>query len=235
MKSVRHIAIALLAAAVAAGCASTNVSQRETLVAGKILRPDRILVYDFGVTPADVPADSALAGRYDPQQQQSPDEIAEGRKLGSALARDLAEEIRDMGLPAESTSPGVVPQLHDVVIRGYFASIDEGSAAKRMVIGFGAGSAKLTTVVEGYQMTEYGLRKLGSGTVESGGAKGPGAVVPAAVAVATANPIGLIVSSAVKVEGEVSGRSTIEGRAEATAKEIAEQLRPRFEQQGWID
>jgi len=58
---------------------------------------------------------------------------------------------------------------------------------------------------------------------------------PAALAIATANPIGLIVTSGVKVYGETSGKSTIEGRGAATAKEIATRLRVRFEQQGWID
>jgi hypothetical protein len=37
-----------------------------------------------------------------------------------------------------------------------------------------------------------------------------------------------------KAYGEYSGSSQIEGRAKATAKEIADQLRPRFDQQGWI-
>ena len=51
---------------------------------------------------------------------------------------------------------------------------------------------------------------------------------------ATANPAGLIVSGAGKVYGEASGKSTIEGRAKATAKEIADLLKQRFKEQGWI-
>ena len=54
------------------------------------------------------------------------------------------------------------------------------------------------------------------------------------VAIATKNPLGLIVSTGVKMHGEVSGSSTIEGKAKEIAKEIGEQIRPRFEQQGWI-
>ena len=84
-------------------------------------------------------------------------------------------------------------------------------------------------------MTAQGLRKLGSGTVDSSGAKSPGAAVPVAVAVASGNPVGLIVSSGVKVYGEASGSSTIEGRAKQTAKEIADQLKTKFQQQGWIE
>jgi hypothetical protein len=37
-----------------------------------------------------------------------------------------------------------------------------------------------------------------------------------------------------KAYGEASGSSTLEGRAKDTAKEIADRLRPRFREQGWI-
>jgi hypothetical protein len=47
------------------------------------------------------------------------------------------------------------------------------------------------------------------------------------------NPVGLIISSGMKVYGEESGSSTVEGRAKATAKEIAEVLKQRFQEQGW--
>ena len=52
--------------------------------------------------------------------------------------------------------------------------------------------------------------------------------------IATGNPAGLIVSTGMKVYGEASGSSKLEGRAEAMAKEIADQIKPRFQQQGWI-
>lgn len=55
-----------------------------------------------------------------------------------------------------------------------------------------------------------------------------------AALVATGNPVGLIVSSGVKVYGEASGSAKIEGRAKQTANEIADQLKIRFQQQGWI-
>jgi hypothetical protein len=88
--------------------------------------------------------------------------------------------------------------------------------------------------VEGYQMTAQGLRKLGSGAGTSGGNKTPGAAVPAGVAIATANPIGLVVVTGMKGYGEVSGSSRIEGRVEKISKEIAKQMEPRFREQGWI-
>src|SRR5260221_8215235 len=105
---------------------------------------------------------------------------------------------------------------------------------KRMVIEFGSGTAEMDTVVEGYVVTPLGLRKLGSGTLTSSGNKTPGMVVPAAVAIATANPIGLIVVGGAKIYGETSGRSGLQGRAKSTADQIAAQLRIRFQDRGWI-
>ncbi len=236
MKPFQLITVWLFALAVAAGCASTEVTDRQPLVTERIPRPDHILVYDFVATPTDVPAESALAGQSTVQRTpQTAEQIATGRRVGAEIAARLVEEIRSMGLPAERASTRTTPQINDILIRGYLLSVEEGSAAERMAIGFGSGTSRLSVAVEGYQMTPQGLRKLGSGKLESGGSKGPGAAVPLGVAIATGNPLGLIVSSAMKVSGETSGSSKIEGRAEQTAKEVAQQLKPRFQQQGWIN
>jgi len=231
MKSRNKNVLCLFALVVVAGCASTKVIDRQRLVTEKIARPNQIWVYDFIATPADVPAYSQVAAQSTPQTQE---QIDMGRELGAQIATELVAQIQAMGLPAQEATAGTSPQVGDLVIRGYLLSVDEGSAAKRLAIGFGAGASELTTAVEGYQMTAQGLRKLGSGTVQAGGAKGPGAAVPAAVAIASGNPVGLIVSSGIKIYGEASGSSKVEGRAEQTAKEIAAQLKTRFAEQGWI-
>ena len=60
MKAHRRFVLSLFALVVVAGCASTEVSDRQVLVSGKIPRPDHIWVYDFVATAADLPADSAI-------------------------------------------------------------------------------------------------------------------------------------------------------------------------------
>ena len=235
MKSRSRLVLCLFPLAVIAGCASTQVSNRQVLVTGNIPRPGNIWVYDFAASPADVPAESGLAGQIaEPTTPQTAEQIAEGRKVGADLAAQLVEQIRAMGMPAAQASPATTPSLNDLVIRGYLLSVDPGNAAERVAIGFGAGGSELRAAVEGFQVTAQGLRKLGSGTVDSGGGKTPGAALGAATFIATANPAGLIISTGVKAYGEASGSSTIEGRAKAAAKEIADQIRPRFQQQGWI-
>jgi hypothetical protein len=139
--------------------------------------------------------------------------------------------LSNFGVDAGSSSARA--SLH-IVLMGYFASVDLGSAVKRVVLGFGSGSAELKTAVEGYVMTDKGLRRLGSGDVDAGTGKAPGVAVPLVIAAATGNPIGFVVSSAAKVEGQVSGRTTIEGDAKRTAEEIAAQIKVACQKQGWI-
>jgi uncharacterized protein DUF4410 len=228
----------LFALAMLVGCASTTVTRRTPMTARGLARPDQIWVYDFVATSSDMPTDSSLAGRVgNPSAPPTPEEMEAGRKYGAMIAQELVKDIQAMGLPAIEAGPGSSPQVGDGVIRGYIVSMEgsgAGNTVKRMVIGFGAGTAEMDTVVEGYVMTSQGLRRLGSGTLTSSGNKSPGLVVPAAMAVATANPVGLIIVGGAKIYGVASGRSGLEGRAKATADEIAAQLSIRFEDRGWI-
>jgi len=187
----------LVAMAVIAGCASTKVTDREQVVKGKLPRPAHIWVYDFAATADDVPIHSALAGNVSKHSTpQTAAHIAEGRKLGAEVEKELVALIRGMGLTTEHAVKGTKPQVNDLVIEGYIISFDEGSAVERVTIGLGVGSSELKVAVEGFQMTAKGLRKLGSGTTESGSGKTPGAAVGAAVLLATKNPVGLIVAPA---------------------------------------
>jgi hypothetical protein len=234
--NIAAVVACLVAVALITGCASTTVSNQQSSVTGQLPVPGNILVYPFVAIPSEVPADSAMAGKVDPNAAPLTDQqIAEGRKLGGQISAELVAQIKAMGMPAQEVPTGTRPQINDLLIRGFLVSIQNGSAAERVAIGFGTGASELRTVVEGYQMTAQGLVKLGSGTVNSGGSKGPGSAVGAATFLATANPAGLIVSSGIKVYGEESGSSTVEGRAKATAKEIADVLKQRFQAQGWIN
>jgi hypothetical protein len=234
MQSLRRSVVCLLSFAAVAGCASTQVENRQVLVTEKIPRPAHIWVYDFASTPQQIPSESGFAGQLSVPSSQTPQQVATGRQVGADLAARLAAAIREMGMPAEQAGAWTQPERNDIEIRGYLLSVNEGSAVERLTIGFGAGASELRVAVEGFEVTDQGLRKLGGGDVAAGGSKGPGAALPAAVALATANPVGLIVSSGIKVYGEASGSSTIEGREEAVVKEIAAKIRPRFEEQGWI-
>lgn len=238
ISSLTRSTICLLALVVAAGCASTNVTQSTPMQNPGLARPNQIWVYPFVANPADLPADSSIGGQVSaPSTPPTAEEIEQGRQLGAGIARELVADINAMGLSSTLAGPGTAPQVGDGVIRGYIVSTQGGGAGgtvKRFVIGFGAGTSEMDTVVEGYAVTPQGWRKLGSGTLSSSGNKTPGMVAPAAIAIATGNPIGLIVVGGLKVYGEASGRNTLQGRAKATADAISEQLKIRFRDRGWI-
>ena len=236
-KKMMMIVTCLFAMILSAGCASTKLST-EPLVAEQLPRPAHIWVYNFAATAADMPDDSSLVGQY-PQDDtyQTAEYIETGRKVGAQIAEQLVKDIRGMGLPAVQTMIGTTPpvQVNDIVIRGYLISLDEGSVKRRVIIGFKSGTSELKVYAEGFQVTAQGLRKLGSGTTDSSGSKTPGTAVGVASLAVTHSPVGLIVGGTMKVYGEKSGRSKVEGRAEQTAKEIANVLKKRFKQQGWIN
>lgn len=236
MNPLRHSAAWMLALLFLAGCASTKVTARDEYQGGTIARPNRILVVDFGSTPSEIPPESSIAGQvYESSTPPTQEQLELGRQLGAAVATELAGDIAEMGLPGVRAADQPGPEPGDLVIMGYFLSMEEGSAIKRVLIGFGSGAADLKTFVEGYVMTEQGLHRLGSGEINSGARGGtPGVVLPIVVTIATANPIGLIVGGAAKVVGEVSGTQKIQASGKRTADLIAKELRPKFEEQGWI-
>ena len=119
--------------------------------------------------------------------------------MGAEIAEHLVVDLLNMGLPAVRSVGQPAPQINDIVLRGYFVSIDEGSATKRVLVGFGSGAAEIRVAVEGYQMTAQGLRLLGSGEVASRRGTAPSLALPLGVLAATANPIGLVIGGTAKV------------------------------------
>lgn len=234
MKRLSSAAAWLLALVVVAGCASTEITERQRYDGEKLARPDRIIVHDFTADPTEVPLESPFAAELAGAPMPTEEQLEVGRELGAEVAKDLVAELQGMGLPAVLAAGQPAPRPDDVVLRGYFVSVDEGRVGRRVLVGFGAGAAELRTAVEAYQMTAQGLRPLGRGEIRSEGGELPGMVLPLAVVAATASPIGLIVGGTAKATGEVTGSETIEGAAERTAKEIAAQLRAAAEEQGWI-
>ena len=238
MKAVKRIGLLFVAAAFVGGCSAAKVTQGTYYASKmKLERPGHVLVYDFAANVDDLPKDIPLASGYvSPSTPPTAEELQVGRELGAALAQRLVEDIQEMGFASEVATDATPRAVNDLLIAGFFTSVDEGSRAKRMVIGFGSGSAQIKTEGAGFLVTEQGLLMLGTRTVDSGeAAKGPGMIVPIAVTIATANPIGLVVGGAVKVTNEATGRSTVKGAAKRTADEFAEQLRIAFQRRGWVE
>jgi hypothetical protein len=66
-----------------------------------------------------------------------------------------------------------------------------------LTLGFGSSSSELKTLVEGYQMTASGPRKLGQGAIDAEGGKMPGGALGVTALLVTHNPVGLAVQAGV--------------------------------------
>ena len=231
------LAACLFTALLVVGCAGADVSNQQRNVAADaiILKPARAIVYDFASTPAGIPPDSAIAGLYrERTTPQTPDEIELGRRLGALVSARLVEELNKNGIAAIAAATGPVPHPGNAVIRGEFVTIDKGNRAKRMLIGFGAGSAGLETLVEGYVVTTGGLVPLGSAQIETSGGKMPGMLVPMGAGAAAGNVArSAVVSGASNVRQE-AGSESLEGAANRTAEEIAKVIVKAYKERGWL-
>src|SRR5688500_12745991 len=116
-KRIWALASSLFAAVLLCGCASTEVTSQPSMVFARMPRPGPIYVYDFTASPTEVPRDSAFASSV-PVMMPSAEQAEIGRQLGSTIAIQLVEAVREMGLPAMRASPGTPMQVNDIVIRG---------------------------------------------------------------------------------------------------------------------
>jgi hypothetical protein len=231
--------MASLTLALLAGCAPTNVQQTSENT-GALPRPDRILVYDFAVSPDEVKLDEGLAAeikqRYEHEQytNRTPQELKIGHTVAHVVAEELVKKIQSYGLWAERASGSPSHQGNTLIIKGQFLTIDEGNRAERVAIGFAAGRTDVKADVQVFELTAAGEQHVE--TLNAGGesAAKPGMAEMMAVGLLTHH---LLTSTL--VSGTVAGVSeakfdTVEDDGRRMADKIAADLGQYFVSQGWI-
>lgn len=227
--------VALLAAGL--GCASTKTVGSEQY-AGRLARPDRILVYRFATSTADVQLDSSptveaswrLKGISAPSERQ---EVA--NSVADAVADRLVEKIQALGLPAERASGAPQPGDATVLaVTGHFLEVDEGSRVARVTIGLGAGRSGVRTAVQVVQVADAGRRVVDEFEIEAQSGRRPGAAETlGAGAAAGTLATAAVVTAAATVGSEAFG-DDVDADGKRTADKIAAMLGQFFAQQGWI-
>jgi Domain of unknown function (DUF4410) len=232
--------LALLASGPVTGCGSAKV---KPLKANSALepfpRPDRVLVYDFAVSPDEVSLNSGPLARLRhsmSDKSQTEEELKVGREVASALSGGLVKHISDLGLPAERVSSTQPAMDGTLTIEGQFVSIDEGNRLRRMVIGFGAGNTEVKTMVQVYRGTAHGPHLVQEFETTAAGSKMPGMGPMMGVGAAARGAVGLGTAAGASGAARTAGefRNTVEGVAERTAAVLAKHLAQFFAAQGWI-
>jgi Domain of unknown function (DUF4410) len=233
---LKSLAVRYLGFIIIAGCGSaTGVpTQRASL---ELPRPDRVLVYDFAVTPEQVSLDRGILPRV--MRTVAPPQTEEEIKVGEVVARALSDtlvlELRAHGIDAHLASKSAPAGETTGSIRGRFVHIDEGDQTMRTVIGFGFGGSQVRTHVQIFQGPDSDARLVAEGdTVTQSGLK-PG-MGPAVGVGAIAGRAGTAaaVSGAATVVSETFFQ-TVEADAKRTAKEIADHINRYYKERGWIE
>jgi hypothetical protein len=112
-------------------------------------------------------------------------------------------------------------------------SINEGNPTQRMLIGLGAGSSEVRTLVQVYSATSEGRRLVEDFYTTVKSSRKPG-MAETMGAGAAAGRVAESAAVGVGVTALTAHSQTVEGDAEAAAKAIAKQLSKFFFDQGWI-
>ena len=231
---------ALASLLILAACASAEVTQVQKYQGEttQLPRPDRVVIYDFAYSPetAQSPESAGAASdgnQVNGQPQLTEQQVAFGRAVSDLLQGVLVEEILAMGLPAERIENLSSPLGNMLLIHGQFLSVDEGSRAARMLVGFGAGRTKVVTRTQVYYYTAERqdlLKELEA--VATSGSK-PGFILPLGVGTATGKVArSAVIGGGVAVAGELG--ADVEADTRRTGEELAAALKVYFEQQGWL-
>ncbi|MDJ0608397.1 MAG: DUF4410 domain-containing protein [Kiloniellales bacterium] len=238
----RHLAgsiAALLAAALLAGCASANVTKLEAYKGETLAKPDRVVVYGFAYAPGQGGAagqgtGQGTAGDAAGQPALTPEQVEFGKSISDVLQAVLVEEIGAFGIPTEPAGKLAGAEGTALLIQGQFISVDEGSAAARMLVGFGAGRTKVVTRSQVRYATPEGEEQIKQFEVVGTSGSKPGFIMPLGIGGATGQmKRSVIIGGTATVVSEAVGPDVLSD-TQRTGKELAAELGRFFKRQGWI-
>jgi Domain of unknown function (DUF4410) len=223
----------------ACGCAQTVVKPTYVQpMAGPMLRPGRVYVYDFSVTAADVSENQGFfAAMRNSLSDTTENErvLTIGQEVRTRMSEELVAGIRDLGLPAQRAPRGTPLPPDAIAVAGLFLNVDEGNRLQRTVIGLGAGQSTVDTRVEVYAPGSGGPTKLLEFTTHADSGSTPGALITGGAGAAAS---GGMTAGAAAANAGVSAmkgyRSQVEQMTSRSADQSVAYLSEYFARQGWI-
>jgi hypothetical protein len=204
------------------------------------LRPDKLMVRDFNVSPASIRDNASPLHRLIEWLRQSPSE--ERRvKIGQSAAANVSEEtvkrLNRLGLtasrvPSDSTAP--VPD--DVLlVTGRVLEANEGNRLTRVALGFGAGKSDLDTEVHVFRVVDGQRAEVLAFRTHADSGRMPGVVPSLGVGELFVGTITMLAKAkGVASSGEKIYSSQLDHLASRTGDEVARYLSQYAAKEGWI-
>lgn len=196
-------------------------------------RPSRILVADFAVSEREVREYQGIMRQQPTIKDPAERERLLATEVKDALAGEVVDGLRALGFTVERVSRGTQVTGNDLLVDGYFFTVDEGNPLHRLVIGFGSGLSTVESQVHVYQGDE--ARKLLEFTTHSDSGMTPGAApTMGAGAVAAGGVTTGMVAANAAVSGVKTYKSDVARMAAASGDQVVRYLSEFFARQGWI-
>jgi hypothetical protein len=138
-----------------------------------LARPDRVLVYDFAVTPGQAGVE-LRSGTV----TQTEEDLRVGKSLASAVTTNLISELRARGIEAEIGSASAAAGDSTATLRGRFLRSEGVSAT---TTGFTLRDKERRTLVQLFQGTGLKLQIVGEGEIVTPSQLRPGTVTETAI------------------------------------------------------
>lgn len=229
--------LVILGLLVMAGCARNTVRETGAVADTGLQRPQQVLIYNFAVSPGDVQQNASIIARLRrnlQQASQTAEEIQIGREVADALATELVQKVRDMGLNPRRADNSMTVSPGSILVTGHFLKIDEGNRLQRNAIGFGVGQSSVDCDVNVLAPMQSGLQPIVSFSAHADSGDMPGAAVMGPAGAAAGAGTAAVLATNAAAGGLKSYKSSSAQQAKALADKIADQLQSYFAQQGWI-
>jgi Domain of unknown function (DUF4410) len=231
-------AAGFIVAVALAGCAQTTVQPEQETSMANLPAPSIVLVHKFSVNMNEVTDTQGLYGRaLDAVDQETTSQATAqlAQEVSSSLADELVKQINGLGLPAQRATGETYVPANALVITGYFVDIDAGNKVRQLVIGLGAGKAKIDTQVQVLSPSGSGYRTLLEFKTHADSGEMPGAAVTMGAGAAAQGAVTAGMAAAnVAVTGVKAYRTAMGAMASRSADKTAAYLSQFFANQGWI-
>lgn len=202
----RHLFRSAVIALVLAGCSSAKVVSSEEVSRAPAARPSVVYVADFEEAAGSVQSEGLGSLR----PIHSLFEQAKAKSLVDTMSNSIVQDLGKKGISAHRVPANSPTPAQGWLVRGVFTKIDEGSRARRALLGFGSGQDDVEVTASIDDLAAGALQPLYQTHTDATSGRMPGAIV-------TRNPY----AAAAKfvLAGQDLERSTRE-----TAEKIAEQI-----------
>ncbi|WP_225767725.1 DUF4410 domain-containing protein [Inquilinus sp. Marseille-Q2685] len=195
-----------------AACGGARVSDIQYGAVQPARQPEQVLVR---ASVAETPGEAASA---------------EAEEAARSLARQIASDLCNSGVPAEPIGHGASP-VSAAILDISLTQLDQGSTLQRIVVGFGMGQSKLQAAVKLVLPDLMAPEPAVAFDTSADSGHKPGLLLPAGVGYATGNIVRSAIAGGAGLALNLRGGSSAD--IEHAASAITEQVQDYFQDVGW--